>query len=72
MAAAWRRVTVGGLAAVYLAGTAFLAGVVAERVRFDRARLAIIRAREQRARETRARAIRIELDQAAARSTQGR
>ena len=72
MAVSWRRVTVGGLAAMYLAGTAFLAGIVTERVRFDRERLAILRAREQRAREARARAIGIELDQAATRRTQGR
>jgi hypothetical protein len=72
MAVSWRHITVGGLAALYLGGTAFLAGVVSERVRFDRERLAMIRAREHRAREARARAIRIELEQAAARRTQDR
>jgi hypothetical protein len=59
-----RRVMVGALGAIYLAGAAFLAGLVTERLRVDRERMAVVRAREERAREARARAIRIELEQA--------
>ena len=67
MAVPWRRVTLVGLGATYLAGTAFLAGVVTERVRFDGERMEIVRARAQRAREARAQAMRIELEHEAAR-----
>ena len=65
MTLSWRRVIIGGLGALYLAATAFLAGLVTERVRFDRERAGAVRAQEERAREARARAIRIELEQAA-------
>ena len=72
MVVSWRRAALVSLGAVYLAGTGFLAGVVTERVRFDRARMAIVRAREQRAREARTQAIRIELEHQAARLTRRR
>ena len=65
MMLSWRRVMIGALGASYLAGTAFLAGLVTERIRVDRERMGIVRAQEQRAREARARAIRIELEHAA-------
>jgi hypothetical protein len=67
MAVSWRRLTLVGLGAIYLASAAFLAGVVTERVRFDRERMATVRSREQRTREARAQAIRIELEHEAAR-----
>ena len=72
MTVSWRRVVIGALAGSYLSGTAILAGVATERVRFDRERLAVVRAQEQRAREARARAIRLELEQEAARPTPAR
>jgi hypothetical protein len=68
MVVSWRRLTVVVLGVVYIGGAAFLAGIVTERVRVDRERMAVVRAQEQRVREARARAIRIELDQAAART----
>ncbi|HEY7518939.1 MAG TPA: hypothetical protein VIE36_11665 [Methylomirabilota bacterium] len=68
MVVSWRRLTVVVLGVVYFGGAAFLAGIVTERVRVDRERMAVVRAQEQRVREARARAIRIELDQAAART----
>jgi hypothetical protein len=68
MVVSWRRLTVAVLGVVYVGGAAFLAGIVTERVRVDRERMAVVRAQEQRVREARARAIRIELDQAAART----
>jgi hypothetical protein len=61
----WRRVIVGGVGVIYLTGAAFFLGLVTERVRVDRERMAAVRARDERAREARARAIRIELEQAA-------
>jgi hypothetical protein len=71
MAVSWRRVALVGLGAIYLTGTGFVAGVVTERVRFDRERMAMVRAREQRAREARTQAIRIELEHEAARLARG-
>lgn len=68
----WRRLTVGGLGAIYLTGAAFLLGVVSERIRVDRERMAVVRAQEQRAREARARAMRIELEQEGGRSARER
>jgi hypothetical protein len=68
MVVSWRRLTVVVLGVVYFGGALFLAGIVTERVRVDRQRMAVVRAQEQRVREARARAIRIELDQAAART----
>jgi hypothetical protein len=71
MAVSWR-VTIGAFGVLYLAGAMFLAGLVTERVRVDRERMANVRAREQRAREARARVIQIELEQAAARGVWAR
>lgn len=68
----WRRVAVGAIGGVYLTGTAFLAGIVTERVRLDRERMAVVRAQQARAREARARAIRVELQHEAGRLTRAR
>ena len=67
MAVSWLRVTLKTFGLLYLAGAVVLAGLVTERVRADRERMANVRAREQRAREARARVIQIELEQAAGR-----
>jgi hypothetical protein len=72
MAVSWRRVMVGALGAICFAGAAFLAGLVTERVRVDRERIAVVRAQEQRVREARARAIRIEVEQEAGRGVWAR
>ena len=67
MAVSWLRLTLAAFAVLYLAGVIVLAGLVTERVRADRARMATVRAVEQRAHEARARAIQIESEQAAGR-----
>jgi len=72
MAVSWWRVTIGAFGVLYLAGAMFLAGLVTERVRVDRERMANVRAREQRAREARARVIQIELEQTAGRGVWAR
>ena len=72
MTLSWRRVMVGALGAIYVGGAAWLAGLVTERVRVDRERMAVVRAQEERAREARARAIRIELEQTAGRGVWAR
>ena len=61
MALSGRRVTLVLLSAMYLTSVGFLAGVAAQRVRADGARLALLRAQSLRQQEARERAIRAEL-----------
>jgi hypothetical protein len=68
MAFTWRRVTLGVLAALYLAGAGWLAGLAIERIWTDRERMAAVRAREQRQREARDRAMRVETEHEAGRA----
>jgi hypothetical protein len=49
-----RRIVLGAAVAVYLLSAGFTAGVVAERVRFDRARSHVLRRYEDAAARTRA------------------
>ena len=62
MAFTWRRIAIGVLAAVYVAGAGALAGLTVERIRTDRERRAVVRAHEQRQREAREQAMRVELE----------
>jgi hypothetical protein len=68
MALGWNRVTFAAVGAAYLVSTSFLAGVVVERVRSDRARVAVIRGHSERQRQARERVIRRELEQKAGRA----
>jgi hypothetical protein len=58
----------GAVGALYLVGASFLAGIVTERVRSDRERVAIVRAQAARQRQVRERAMQIELEQDARRA----
>jgi hypothetical protein len=64
-----RRVTLVVLSAMYLTGVGLLAGVAAQRVRADGARLALLRAQSLRQQEARERAIRVELQHETRRAT---
>jgi hypothetical protein len=64
-----RRVTLVVLSATYLTGVGLLAGVAAQRVRADGARLALLRAQSLRQQEARERAIRVELQHPTRRAT---
>jgi hypothetical protein len=68
MAMTRRRLAVIAFCAVYLSGASFLAGLVTERIRTDRARVAAGRSHERRQREARERAMRVELQHEAARA----
>jgi hypothetical protein len=67
-----RRITLGVICGVYLAGTGFLTGVVVERVRVDRIRTHSVRRQQERQRLAREAAIRVELQHVADRVTPSR